>query len=88
MKSTLEKLEVLKRPFFAILQTSPTQCGLFLCIKSPYWGGEVCRGHELCKFGQLRPSKSAKIHKNQKSEPQNVKNGRFCTSIISKIDFT
>ena len=29
------------------LQTSPPQCGLFICIKSPYWGEEVCTNVDL-----------------------------------------
>ena len=29
-------------------------------------------GYEFCSFGEFQPSKSAKIHRNQKSQPLNV----------------
>ena len=42
----------------------------------------------FCSFGQFQPSKSAKIHKNQNSEPLHTLNWQILQFQNPKIDFT
>ena len=80
-----------------------TKCGNFMIFLSfRFYVKSIFKNLEVLKllfllflmpsilfFGKIQPSKSAKFHKNQNSEPINVLlNGRFCTSRSPKIDFT
>ena len=48
----------------------------------PFWG------YEFCSFGEFQPSKSAKFHKNQNSEPLNVLKWQILHFKNLQIDFT
>ena len=83
---TLTKLINLQKKWYEGQYLHATQCGNFIIFPSlRFYVKSILRilemenlpianlgGYEFCSFGKFRPSKSAKNHKNQNSEPLNV----------------